>query len=89
MEYNSLNSNILKLNSNIRYAGVYHIGNVKIFEKIQKGITRFFDKEKTQDTLIHKYMRWKARKNYSSNVGEPMYSITKYEKINRLTIPFT
>ncbi len=87
MDYNSLNSNILKLNSNIRYAGVYHIGNVQIFEKIQKGLARLFDKEKTKDTLIHEYMRWKARKNYSSEIGKPMYTITKYEKINRLTIP--
>ena len=32
-------------------------------------------------------MRWKSRTNYSSEIGEPMYTITKYEKINRLLIP--
>ena len=32
-------------------------------------------------------MRWKSRKNYSSEIGDPMYTITKYEKINRLLIP--
>jgi hypothetical protein len=86
MDYNSLNSKILKLNSKIRYVGVYQTGNVQIFEKIQKGITRLSKKENTQDTLIHAYMRWKTRQHYSSVIGEPMYSITKYEKINRLTI---
>ncbi len=87
MDYNGLNNKILKLNSKIRYAGIYHVGNIQIYEKIQKGITRLSEKEKTQDTLIHAYMRWKSRKNYSSEIGEPMYTITKYEKINRLLIP--
>jgi len=87
MDYNSLNTEILKLNSKIRYAGVYVTGNVKIYEKIQEGITRLFEKEKTQDTLIHAYMRWKARQHDSSVIGEPVYTITKYAKINRLTIP--
>ena len=87
MDYNSLNSEILKLNSKIRYAGVYHTGNVQVYEKIQQGITRLFDKEKTTDTLIHAYMRWRARQNDSSVIGEPQYTITKYGKINRLTIP--
>jgi hypothetical protein len=87
VDYNSLNSNILKLNSKVRYAGIYHIGIVKIYEKIQKGITRLSDNEKTQDTLVHAYTRWKARQHYSSVIGEPMYTITKYAKINRLTIP--
>ena len=87
MNYNKMNNAILKLHSKIRYAGVYHIGNIQIFEKIQKGLTRLADKEKTQDTLIKAYMRWKARQHNSSAIGQPLYTITKYEKINRLTIP--
>ena len=87
MDYNSLNGDIIKLNSKIRYAGIYQTGSVQIWEKIQKGITRFFDKEKTNDTLIHAYMRWRTRQHDSDIIGQPLYSITKYAKINRLTIP--
>ena len=87
MDYDKLNEDILKLNPKIRYAGIYHTGSVKIWEKIQKGITRLFDKEKTNDTLIHAYMRWKTRQHDAEVIGQPMYSITKYAKINRLTIP--
>ena len=87
MDYNSLNRDILKLNSKIRYAGIYQTGNIQIWEKIQTGITRYFDKEKTNDTLIHAYMRWRTRQNDSPIIGQPLYSITKYAKINRLTIP--
>ncbi len=87
MDYNSLNSDILKLSPKIRYAGIYQTGNVQIWEKVQKGITRLFDKEKTNDTLIHAYMRWRTRQHDSEIIGQPLYSITKYAKINRLTIP--
>jgi len=87
MDYNSLNSDILKLNPKVRYAGIYQTGNIQMWEKIQKGITRLFDKEKTNDTLIHAYMRWRTRQHDSEIIGQPMYSITKYAKINRLTIP--
>ena len=87
VDYNSLNNEIIKLNSKIRYSGVYHTGNVQLYEKVQKGITRLFNKEKTQDTFIHAYMRWKTRQHDSSIIGEPVYTTTKYDKINRLTIP--
>ena len=87
MDYDSLNSDILKLSPKIRYAGIYQTGSVQIWEKIQKGITRLFDKEKTNDTLIHAYMRWRTRQHDSEIIGQPLYSITKYAKINRLTIP--
>jgi hypothetical protein len=87
MDYNSLNNEILKLNPKIRYSGVYHTGNVQLYEKVQKGITRLFNKEKTQDTFIHAYMRWKTRQHDSPVIGEPVYTMTKYDKVNRLTIP--
>ena len=86
MNYDKLNSDIIKLNPKIRYAGVYHTGNIQIWEKIQKGITRFFDQEKTNDTLIHAYMGWKTRQHDADVIGQPLYSITKYAKINRLTM---
>jgi len=62
----SLNTDILKLNPKIRFSGVHHTGNVRLYEKVQKGVTRLFDPEKTQDTFINAYMRWKARQHDSS-----------------------
>jgi len=87
MDYSSLNDEILQINSKIRYSGVYHTGIVQLYEKVQKGITRLFEKDKTQDTFIHAYMRWKTRQHDSSIIGEPIYTMTKYHKVNRLTIP--
>lgn len=87
MDYNGLNKDILKINPKIRYSGVYYAGNVQLFEKVQKGVTRLFDTEQTQNTFIHSYMRWKSRQQAASVIGEPVYTITKYGKINRITMP--
>ncbi|WP_420545158.1 hypothetical protein [Nitrosopumilus sp.] len=87
MDYDSLNTDILRLNSKIRYSGVYYAGRVQLYEKVQKGVTRLFNKEQTQDTFIHAYMRWKSRQHASDIIGQPVYTTTKYGKINRLTIP--
>jgi len=87
MDYNQLCSEILNLDGKVRYAGVYHTTSGKIFEKIQSGITRYLNQEQTQNSVIHAYMRWKTRQHYSSSVGEPIYAMAKYTKINRFTMP--
>ena len=87
MDYNGLIAEILKINPKIRYSGVYHTGMEKIWEKMKKGESRLSEKEQTIDTIIHEYMRWKARKHFLDEIGELLYSFTKYEKINRITIP--
>jgi len=35
MDYNSLNSDILKINPKVRYAGIYQTGNVQMWEKCE------------------------------------------------------
>ena len=31
-------------------------------------------------------MRWKTRKQFSSEIGEPEYAMTRYQKVNRITM---
>ena len=87
MDFNKLCVEILKLNPKIRYAGVYNTYSGKVFEKPQKGLARLFDKEQTRKSLIQAYMRWKTRESFVDISGEPIYAMTKYQKINRITVP--
>ena len=89
MDYNKLCDEILKLNPKIRYAGVYSSENEKFYEKIQKGITKYLDAEKTSNNFFHAFARWKSRQQDSDYIGDPIYSSAKYEKINRITLPCT
>lgn len=87
MDYNKLCDEILKLDEKIRYAGVYNTTNGKVYDKMAKERERLLSPEQTQNSLIHAYMRWKLRQQYAEFVGEPIYAMTKYTKINRITIP--
>jgi len=87
MDYIKFCSEILKLNPKIRFAGVYNKISGEIYYKMQEGIKKIFDDQQTKDSLIHGYARWKTRLHYSEQIGKPIYTMTKYPKINRLTMP--
>ena len=87
MDYNSFCEEILKSNPKIRYAGVYNTVSGDVYEKSAKEIERLFSKEQTKKTLTQAYMRWKTRESFSEISGKPIFTMTKYEKINRVTLP--
>jgi uncharacterized protein YllA (UPF0747 family) len=37
--------------------------------------------------MTQAYMRWKTRESFSEISGKPIFTMTKYEKINRMTMP--
>ena len=86
MNYNSLCKDILKINSKIRYAGIYNMENGRITDKMQDGITSLLDKEETQKSLVQSYLRWKIRQPNSEIMGELIYSTARYAKVTRITL---
>ena len=86
MDYNKFCSEIIKSNPKIRFAGVYNTVSGEIYYKMQEGIKKIFTDQQTKDSLIHGYARWKTRLHSSELIGIPIYTMTKYPKINRLTM---
>lgn len=87
MDFNKLCDEILKLDHQVRYAGIYNTQSGRVFEKMAKGRQRMLNPEQTKNSLIHAYMRWKLRQQFAESVGQPVYAMTKYTKINRITLP--
>ncbi len=87
MNYNKFCEEIVKLNPKVRYAGVYNTMSGDVYEKTAKEIERLFTKEQTKKSLTQAYMRWKTRESFSNISGKPIFTMTKYEKINRMTMP--
>ena len=85
MDYDKFCGEVLKINPKIRFAGVYNTVSGEIYYKMQKGIKKIFSDQQTKDSLIHGYARWKTRLHSSELIGIPIYTMTKYPKINRLT----
>ena len=87
MDFNKFCVEVLKLNPKIRFAGVYSTVNGNIWYQMQEGITKIFDDEQTKDSMVHGYMRWKNRMHAADLIGIPIFTMTKYPKINRITLP--
>jgi hypothetical protein len=86
MDYGKLCSELLEMNEKVRYVGVYNSFSGDVYEKIQGGIERHFDKDQTKKSMTQAIMRWKTRKHFASEIGEPEFSMTKYAKVNRVTM---
>ena len=76
---------VLDADTKIRYVGVYDYG--ELYDKMRQGLKSHLTREETEMSLSHAIYRWSTRKKTSEKIGKPMFAITKYEKIFRLTIP--
>jgi len=86
MDYGKLCNELLDSNEKIRYVGVYNSYSGEVYERMQNGIVRHFDKDQTKKSMTQAIMRWKTRKQFSAEIGEPRYAMTQYQKVNRVTM---
>jgi hypothetical protein len=87
MDYSSLCSQILALDSRIRFAGVCDdSGEIKHGGQ-REGVTNLLSPEETKRSNVQALARWALRNSLASKVGKGKYAMTEYEKIKRITIP--
>ncbi len=86
MDYKKLCNELLGHSEKIRYVGVYNSYSGDVYENTQGGITRHFDPEQTKKSMTQAIMRWKTRKQFSAEIGDPEFAMTRYGKVNRVTM---
>ncbi len=75
---------VLKLDENIRFAAIY---DGEYHAKLRDGIQRFFTDEEIKSSLTEAQNRWAFRKKMSLKIGAPIFAMTQYAKVNRITCP--
>ena len=85
MEYENLCSQILKIDSKIRFVAVFNSWSEKKAEKIQDGLSVHLPERITQEAVNQALFRWESRKKMSEWIGKPKYAMAEYEKTKRLT----
>jgi hypothetical protein len=74
---------ILKINSKIRYVGIYYKGVYS--SKAREGLKSLLPEPEVKNSVIGAVKRWETRLALTKSLGNAIYSITKYEKVNRIT----
>jgi len=81
----SVSEKIFQIDPLIHFVGVYKDND--LYCSYRKDITPYLDENKTITSLDHAVQRWKERKELlSSEIGNPIYSLTMYETVKRIVI---
>jgi len=86
MDYEKLCDEILKINDKIRFAGIYI--EPRLYSKMKEGVSPYLTEQQSEKSLNQALYRWKGRMQFSEQIGFPVFSITKYQKVYRITMPF-
>lgn len=74
-------------NKNVRFSAICNLDGEVLFQKRREDIRQLFSLEETKEQLNRTIESWKSRAEIKDKVGKPLYSVTSYEKIKRITIP--
>jgi len=86
MDHNELVDKILKINSKIRFVGIYRKGSY--FTKIRSGLDSLLTEEETKESMRQAVIRMNTREVHAHKIGKTHYALAKYDKMSRITIPF-
>ena len=85
-KYEEFCEKILELDGKIRFAGIYDAP--RVYGKMREGLTSYLSPFETETSLNQALYRWKARLKFQQKIGAPVFALTKYEKVFRVTMIF-
>ena len=78
---------ILQLDNSIRFIGIANNLGSLVATACRAGLTPLMDKQETSRYAIQAVLRAATREDFESKIGSLEYSIGKYERLIRATIP--
>ena len=78
---------LMMSNKKVRFGAICNLEGELLFQKRREDIRSLFSLEETKEQLSSTIKSWKSRSEIKEKIGKPLYSITSYEKIKRMTIP--
>ena len=87
MDLDKLSSDVLNIDSGIRYAAIQnHTGKI-ITGGFRENITPILNDEDLQMMHYYASQRWQTRKNIEHKIGPAKYALAEYDKIKRISFP--
>jgi hypothetical protein len=83
----SICKRIQQLDNSIRFAGIANNLGSLVATAYRNGLTPLMDKQETSHYAIQAVLRAATREDFESKIGRMEYSIGKYQRLIRATIP--
>jgi len=78
---------IMKVDQALRFAGIFTSNGELTCSKMRHKATSMLTPEEIQMSIYYAKLRHKTRDHLVNQIGKPEFSLTKYEKVIRFTIP--
>ena len=88
MIYDILCEKIMKIDETIRFVGVYTNKGEMASSQMRKNTFSMLTPEQVKMSIHYARLRHETREYLATNIGKEEFSLTKYEKVIRFTIPF-
>ena len=85
MDYENFCTQILDINSKIRFAVVYDSWSKRIAGGLRKGIKNLLSENEEKDLVNLATINWKAHKDMAKSLGKTIYTLAEYEKVKRFS----
>ncbi len=78
---------IIRIDQALRFVGVFTSNGELTCSKMRQDATSMLTPEQIQMSIYYAKLRHKTRDHLANQIGKPEFSLTKYEKVIRYTIP--
>ena len=85
MNYDSFCSQILEINSKIRFATVYDSWAKRVAGGLRKGSTSLLSEHAENELVNLSIINWKSRKGMSKWLGKTIYTLAEHDKVKRFS----
>ena len=87
MDFDKMFTDVLKIDSTIRYAAIQKNTGEKIAGGFRENITPILSDDELKMMHYYASQRWETRKNIEHKIGNAKYEMAEYEKLKRITFP--
>ena len=84
ISYDEICEILLRVDSSIRYVGI--LDGEKITFRKRTGLYSLLNTSENIKSATHALMRWQSRRVFASKFGMPLYTMTEYKLIKRITM---
>lgn len=87
MNFDELCSNAMKIDGDVRFAGVLDKNGQLVSGGYKDGLTTYLHSDEAKMSFHYASHGWENRKNLAHRVGKERFSIIEFEKVKHISIP--
>jgi len=87
LDFDKLLTNVMGIDSTIRYAAIQNSDGKKITGGFRENISPILNDDELKMMHYYASQRWQTRKNIEHKIGKTKYAMAEYDKLKRISFP--